>query len=54
MESSNLFSFSIAVRGFHVIEMSEDRIGEQHACVHVENNPYDIFATKVCETGWRR
>ena len=50
-----MFSFSSAVRGFHVYrDVWRPVIGEQHACVHEGDNPYDIFAIKVCETGGDR
>lgn len=47
-----MFAFQSAVRGFHyyqkIWQPKEDEILN---CTHEENNPYDLFAIKVCEGG---
>ena len=43
--------FSGAVRGFHVFKMSwKPEEGETLECLHEENNPYNVFSIKICQS----
>ena len=50
MDHNKIFEFTAAVRGFHYYKAFWNPVTNQKlSCAHEENNPFDMFAIKVCE-----
>ena len=50
MDHNKIFEFTAAVRGFHYYKAFWNPVTNQKlSCAHEENDPFDMFAIKVCE-----
>ena len=50
MDHNKVLEFSAVVRGYHCYKSLWNPIPNQKfKCSHEENNPFDMFAIKVCD-----
>ena len=50
MDHNKLLEFTAAVRGHHYYQCFwKPQPNQKRSCEYEENNPFDLFATKICE-----
>ena len=50
MDHNKLLEFTAADRGYHYYQCFwKPQPNQKRSCEYEENNPFDLFATKICE-----